>query len=180
MRTLEAERQALGAMGLSSKTMRRAYADPPVSTEQVMHSAKYESREAPVVVPVSEGLAGRMGEGWSIGTQDTFGEFQLQIWLRGRTGAVSSLSANAAAGWGGDRIVLLDGPNGARAVAMLTAWDTPQDATEFAEAARAAVSSYALNAEVVFQPGSSTVRVLVGSDDASTGRLHQVLGASGV
>ena len=158
----------------------RAYADPPVSTEQVMHSAKYESREAPVVVPVPEGLAGRMGEGWSIGTQDTLGEFQLQIWLRGSTGAVSSIAANAAAGWGGDRIVLLDGPSGARAVAMLTAWDTAQDATEFADAAGAAVASNGLNALVVFQPGSTTVRVLIGSDDATTGRLHQIFGVSGV
>jgi hypothetical protein len=121
-----------------------------------------------------------MGDGWSIGTQDTLGEFQLQIWLRGTTGAITAAAANAAAGWGGDRVVLLDGPSGARAVAMLTAWDTAQDATDFAEAARAAVRSYGLNAEVVFQPGATTVRVLVGSDDATTGRLHQVLGASGV
>jgi hypothetical protein len=158
----------------------RAYADPPASTEQVMHFAKYSSREAPVAVPVPEGLAGRMGEGWSIGTQDTYGEFQLQVWLRGKSDAVSNVAADAAAGWGGDRVVLLDGPNGARAAAMLTAWDTPDDATQFADAARTAVASYGLNAEVVFQPGSSTVRVLVGSDDATTGRLHQILGASGV
>jgi hypothetical protein len=158
----------------------RAFADPPASTEQVMHVAKYTAREAPVVVAVPEGLVARMGEGWTIGTQDTYGEFQLQVWLRGTTGAVSNTSANAAAGWGGDRVVLLDGPNGARGAAVLTAWDTPADATEFADAAAAAVTSYGLNAEIVFQPGSTTVRVLVGSDDATTGRLHQVLGASGV
>jgi hypothetical protein len=121
-----------------------------------------------------------MGEGWSVGTQDTYGEFQLQVWLRGSGGAISSAAAIAAAGWGGDRLALLDGPNGARAVAMLTAWDTAQDATEFADAARTAVTSHQLNAIVVFQPGSTTVRVLVGSDDATTGRLHQILGASGV
>jgi hypothetical protein len=158
----------------------RAFTDPPASTEQVMHVAKYTAREAPVIVAVPDGLAARMGDGWTMGTQDTYGEFQLQIWLRGSTGAVSNTSANAAAGWGGDRVVLLDGPGGARAAALLTAWDTPADATEFADAARAAVASWGLNAEIVFQPGSSTVRVLVGSDDVTTGRLHQILGASGV
>jgi hypothetical protein len=158
----------------------KAYTDPPTSSEQVMHADKYLAREAPIAVAIPEGLAGRMGDGWSVGTQDTYGEFQLQVWLRGSSGAISSTAANAAAGWGGDRLALLDGPNGARAVAMLTAWDTAQDATEFADAARAAVTSHQLNAIVVFQPGSTTVRILVGSDDATTGRLHQILGASGV
>jgi hypothetical protein len=157
-----------------------AYADPPNSSEQVMHAAKYQAREAPVTVTIPEGLAGRMGDGWSVGTQDTLGEFQLQIWLRGGAGTISSVAANAAAGWGGDRVALLDGPNGARAVVLLTEWDTPAEATEFADAALSAVMSHGLNAEIVFQPGSSSVRVLIGSDDATTGRLHQLLGVSGV
>jgi hypothetical protein len=158
----------------------RVYADPPASSEQILHPAKYTARETPVAVAVPEGLADRMGAGWSIGTQDTLGEFQLEVWLRGSGGAVSPVAAAAAAGWGGDRVVLLDGPANARGVALLTAWDTTADATEFADAARAAISSFGLNGEVVFQSGSTTVRVLVGSDDATTGKLHQLLGAAGV
>jgi hypothetical protein len=158
----------------------RVYADPPASSEQLMHPAKYTAREAPVPVAVPDGLAGRMGSGWSIGTQDTLGEFQLGIWLRGSGGAISVAATTAAAGWGGDRVVLLDGPNSSRGLALLTAWDSATDATEFADAARAAIASFGLNGEVVFQSGATTVRVLVGSDDAITGRLHQVLGVSGV
>ena len=158
----------------------RAYAAPPDTTEQVMHPAKYTSREAPVAVAVPEGLAGRMGAGWSIGAEDTFGEFHLQVWLRGPTGAPSAGTATAAAGWGGDRVALLDGPNGVRAVALLTAWDTAQDAAEFAAAAKTAIDAYKLNAEIVAQPGSKSVRVLVGSDDPTIDRLYQLLGASGV
>jgi hypothetical protein len=158
----------------------RAYADPPDSSEQVIHAAKFLTREDPIAVALPEGLAGRMGQGWSVGNEDTLGEFQLQIWLRGSTPSASTAVATAAAGWGGDRVVLLDGPNGARAAALFTAWDTAQDATEFAEAAGPAVTALGLNAEIVFQPGSSTVRVLIGSDDATTGRLHQLLGAAGV
>ncbi len=158
----------------------KAYGAPPESSEQVMHGDKYAAREKPVVVAIPEGLADRMGAGWSVGTQDTYGEFQLSIWLRGASGAATAATATAAAGWGGDRLALLDGPGGARGAVMLSAWDTANDAKEFADAARAAISSFKLSAEVVYQSGSKSVTVLIGSDDATTNRLHVILGAGGV
>lgn len=158
----------------------KAFASPPASTEQVMHFDKYVAREAPVQVSLPDGLADRMGSGWTVGTTDTWGEFQISIWLRGASGASTAATANAAAGWGGDRVALLDGPGGARGAVWATAWDTAADATEFAAAARAAIASFKLSAEVVAQPGSRTVTLLIGSDDAVTNRLHVILGAGGV
>lgn len=158
----------------------KAYTTPPDSTEQVMHSAKYLSREAPVTVTMPSGLLGRLGSGWSIGTEDTYGEFQLQVWLRGPGGTAASAATTAAAGWGGDRLALLDGPGGARGAVLLSAWDTAQDASEFAAAARTAIDAYKVNALVVDQPGSKTVTVLAASDDTVLDRLYQILGASGV
>ncbi len=44
--------------------------------------------------------------------------------------------AGAAAGWGGDRLVSLDGPEGSWAVVWQTDWDSDADAREFREVAR--------------------------------------------
>ena len=48
--------------------------------------------------------------------------------------------SDAAAGWGGDRIAVLGGPNDAWAIAWQTAWDTAADAAEFEVTADAAVA----------------------------------------
>ncbi len=47
--------------------------------------------------------------------------------------------AAAADGWGGDRVVTLDGPDGAWAVVWQTAWDGDTDADEFSGMADAAM-----------------------------------------
>ena len=45
-----------------------------------------------------------MGTGWSLVQENTMGEHQIGIWL----GAPSiAAAADAAAGWGGDRIAVL-------------------------------------------------------------------------
>jgi hypothetical protein len=44
----------------------------------------------------------------------------------------AKLSKQAAAGWGGDRFVIYEGPrNSGIFLAQVTAWDTPADAQEF-------------------------------------------------
>jgi hypothetical protein len=115
-----------------------AYEDPPASTEQVMHPEKYDTREAPKDVKLPADLAGRMGEGWAATYEDTFGELQTQIWLRN---AIDAETGNAAAaGWGGDRFAVLQGPDDAWSVVMATDWDTQDDAREFRNAAGTVVA----------------------------------------
>lgn len=109
-----------------------AFADPPDSTEQVLHPAKYTDREAPVEVTLPAGLAARMGSGWALGLEDTLGEFQIGAWLA--AGGEAAVARAAAAGWGGDRIGLLDGPDGRWAIVLETAWDTADDAAAFGAA----------------------------------------------
>jgi hypothetical protein len=110
-----------------------AFADPPDSTEQVLHPAKYLEREDPIEIVVPNDLAGKVGAGWTAAAQDTLGELILRIWLV-EGGVPPATSRAAAAGWGGDRAVLLRGPNGAVCVGLGTAWDTAADATEFLDA----------------------------------------------
>ena len=111
-----------------------AFANPPASTEQVLHPEKYASHEAPIDVKLPADLAGRTGQGLDGGPPG-----HVRRAPAGRlahdevpnTAALPRAAAGGAAGWGGDRVALLDGPNGAWAIVLKTAWDTASDAAEF-------------------------------------------------
>ncbi len=158
----------------------RAYGRLPDSTEQILHPEKYLAGEKPVAVPLDgAALAKAMGAGWTSTPADTLGEFQLSTWLR--ENGVPALDAQAAAaGWGGDRIEYLRGPNGAYALALLTRWDTPKDASEFAAAATIAAKKLPGAADVVEIPNGGPIAaplnptwaVLAASDPATLAKLR--------
>ncbi|MFL5725159.1 MAG: hypothetical protein ACJ77F_02375 [Chloroflexota bacterium] len=153
-----------------------AFADPPASTEQVLHPEKYVAREAPVKVDLPDDLAATMGSGWKLGLEDTLGEFQLRVWLDQAEAAAGGPTADqAAAGWGGDRVALLDGPNGARAIVLRTAWDTAADADEFAALAQPVVAKLE-DGTVIRDDAAKTVTVLLASDGGALQTLRTALG----
>ncbi len=118
------------------------YANPPRSTEQILHPDKYwdpaqldEPRE------IEFALEGDVPAGWEILYEDVLGELVLAILVRpfdDRGGISASPTAmmgieytNAIAeGWGGDRFALL-GKGDERFLRLVTLWDTPRDAAEF-------------------------------------------------
>jgi hypothetical protein len=158
----------------------KAYGRLPDSTEQILHPAKYDAGEQPVDVPLDgAALAAGMGAGWRETPADTLGEFQLSVWLR-ENGVEAPAAGNAAAGWGGDRYVYLRGPNGAYALALLTAWDSQPDADEFLAAARTAAGNLPGAAEVrvvATMRGTGQadrVAVLVASDASTLTRLSKL------
>jgi hypothetical protein len=156
-----------------------AFAKPPASTEQIMHPEKYAAGEAPVAVTLPSDLAAKMGSGWSAPLVDTFGEFQLGVWLRQSPGISKAGADAAAAGWGGDRIAALRGPDGAWAVVLRTAWDTAKDATEFETAAKPLVDGLADPAKLLPGAGDTERWVLVANDDTTLSRVAGVLGLAG-
>ena len=101
--------------------------DPPISTEQVPHPDKYWAHEMPVEVDLPE-LAGRLGPGWLTMGSDVFGELALNLILE--LGEPSGSASVAAAGWGGDRRLVLE-QDGRPALVLRTVWDTSLDAQEF-------------------------------------------------
>ena len=156
-----------------------AFAHPPASSEQVLHPEKYAAGEQPVAVALPKNLAAQLGTGWTSALEDSFGEFQMDIWLRA-DGRTNTAAANAAAaGWGGDRIAVLNGPNGTWAVVLKTAWDTPADAQEFDAAAAVAVAGLASPGSVLPGAGGTERWVVVGSDAATLGKVSSVLGLAG-
>ncbi len=138
-----------------------AYDDLPSSTEQVIHPEKYLAREAPLQVVVPEGAGSLLGAGWREEGRDTLGELYLRTWLR--AGGLGSTEARAAAGgWGGDRVVLFEGPGGAHAALLVTTWDALEDAAEFAASAERTLGGLGVTGRVVFDERLPTVYVALG------------------
>jgi hypothetical protein len=152
------------------------YADMPVSTEQILHTDKWQAREAPKKVALPKNLARDLGKGWTLPLEDTFGEFQLGVWLR-EAGATDATAA--AAGWGGDRLGVLEGPGDAWAVAMATDWDSAAEAAEFETAANTAVATLGPNARLLPGKGDTVRWILVASDAATLAKVANVLGLAG-
>jgi hypothetical protein len=173
------------ALGLQAQggfaAINAAFADPPDSTEQILHPDKWASREQPVDVKLPADLTKRMGGGWSVGLQDTFGEHQLGVWISAAvpTGGLPLAPPAGAVGWGGDRMALLDGPNGSWAVVFRTEWDSTADAAEFETAIAPRVAEAAGPGQVLPGEGGAVRWIVIGSDDAVLGKLAGVLGLAG-
>jgi hypothetical protein len=150
----------------------------PESTEQILHPEKYAAAEAPVKVTMPNDLASRLGVGWTVPLQDTFGELQTDIWLR-EGGVAPPAAEAAAAGWGGDRLAVMEGPDGAWGVAMQTAWDTTADAAAFETAAKTALAKARGVARVLPGDGGMTRWVIVADDEATFGLVTNALGLAG-
>ncbi len=114
-----------------------------------------------------------MGDGWTEAMQDTFGEFQIGVWLR-QSGITASDASAAAAGWGGDRLAVLDGPGEDWAVVMHSTWDTDEDATAFRQAAGDAVTTVPHPGTVIADGRDITV-VFASTDDV----LDRAVAAAG-
>jgi hypothetical protein len=158
-----------------------AFDDPPESTEQILHADKWASHEPPIDVELPADLATRMGSGWSVGLQDTFGEHQLGVWISAAvpTGGLPSPPPEAVVGWGGDRVALLDGPDGRWAVALKTEWDTDKDAAEFEAGIAKRVAEAGGPGQVLPGEGGRVRWVVIGSDDATRAQVANALGLAG-
>lgn len=154
------------------------FAAPPDSTAQVLHPDLLAAGTKPVVVTFAKDLASRLGSGWSVPLQDTLGEFQLEILLRDAGGVASGVSSTAAAGWGGDRVALIQGPGGATGVALDTVWTTAGAASEFAAALDGLSGKLRAAGRngTVLTPAPNRVVLITAESDATAGRIANVLG----
>lgn len=107
-----------------------AYADPPESTEQIIHPELYFADEQPVDVTLPD-LAASLGDGWQLVESTPLGEATIRINLDA-LGTDTGDAYDAAEGWAGDELAVATAPNGSFALAWRLAWDTPADADEFA------------------------------------------------
>ena len=121
--------QALAAGGWAA--VDRLHGDPPESTEQVLHAARPgAARDRPVAVTLG-GTDGLEAAGFARILEDTLGELLIRV-LATR-GLPPEQAARVAEGWGGDRLGAFQRGDDLVLVWM-TAWDSPADAGEFADA----------------------------------------------
>jgi hypothetical protein len=107
----------------------RALADPPLSTEQIIHPEKYiEARDNPRAVPVPD-ISASLGEGWKKINEDCMGEFDVNVWFeqffptRGKP--------DVGEGWGGNTVQYYQGPGKKYVMVNDSVWDSKGDADEF-------------------------------------------------
>jgi hypothetical protein len=110
----------------------RALANPPATTEQVLHPEKYAAGEAPVAIDAETLDVFFAGRGLRRVWDTTLGELGTAAVLE--THVKEDVRA-ASAGWGGDTLRCYGGAEGGPVIAWATAWDTAADAAEFESAA---------------------------------------------
>jgi hypothetical protein len=153
------------------EAVNQALQTPPASTEQILHSDKYYAGEQPVAVNLTD-LTSTLGEGWSNVYQQTMGELNVQILATGGEQPPVNIPGlpvewphqEVAAGWGGDRLNMYEGPDGAWLIDWQTAWDSNGDAQEFAARMNELQSTFGGESRVVVN--SEGVKVVIASDPA--------------
>jgi len=121
------------------KAVDAAYANLPVTTEQIIHPEKYPD-EKPVVVEIGDYVYD-LGPGWSEYDRNVMGEWYTYLILgAGRSANIrlnQDTAKTAAAGWGGDTyLFLINETSNETAFVWLSTWDTQKDSNEFFEASR--------------------------------------------
>ncbi len=130
-----------------------AWANPPRSTEHILHPDRYRAGDEPQTVTLPS-LATTLGAGWELLDDDIMGEFYLREYLAQQL--PRTMVDRAATGWGGDRYAVYWHENdGALVMALRLVWDTPADAVEFAQTYPEYPAAL-FNATGRTQPGGST------------------------
>jgi hypothetical protein len=99
---------------------------PPSSTKQVMHPELFLD-SAKLDIPTRVILP--KPEGGSVVYENDLGEFETRLYLFQHLGDAAG-AARGAAGWEGDRYLVVNTPQGA-GLTWLTVWDSPVDAAQF-------------------------------------------------
>ena len=103
----------------------KLFANPPVSTEQLMHPEKLiPPRDDPIDCPTPE-----FNNSWTVAYENTLGEFGFWV-LFTQFETESSSPLEAAAGWDGDKYFLLKDENDHTGLGLITVWDDAAEAQE--------------------------------------------------
>jgi hypothetical protein len=159
--------QAMLARG-GFRALNDAMRHPPVSTEQVLHPARFPS-DVPQDVRAPD-ISQKLGKGWKAIDSADVGEGFLRDLFR--LELPSTEGDRAAAGWDGGQYRAF-GKGGQTAVLLVTVWDSDRDAREFSEAMR----TWVRERPATIVHAGSTVSVLFGSDAATLQALRRATGS---
>lgn len=107
-----------------------AWANPPQSTEQILHPETYLAEQGPALVTLPD-LQPVLGPGWALVEENVLGEFLLGQYLLQQLNETQVTTA--VTGWGGDKFAIYTNEAASETVLVFkTVWDTATDSTEFA------------------------------------------------
>jgi hypothetical protein len=130
---------SLHGMGGGFSAIDRAHANPPVSSEQVLHPLRFAEPDLPQALTLPE-LPELSAAGYEVVREDTLGELEMGVYFG--QGAREADAKRAADGWDGDRLRVYRSATQPPAVVWLSVWDSERDAQE-AEAAATHVARQA-------------------------------------
>jgi hypothetical protein len=161
-------------------TVDRAYQNLPQSTEQILHPERYPD-DQPIAMALPD-FSGILDSNWEEIDRGTMGEWYTYLILSKGLDINARLDEETASlateGWGGDAYIVYHNADTQESVMLLlSTWDTPEDADEFAAAFRDYVNGrFGLSADdtwqgsdglhAFYQEGVSTAWVL--APDAKT------------
>lgn len=111
--------------------LNKAWADLPVSTEQVLHPDRYIERDMPQTVTIPAKIDGL--DGWEMVEENVIGEFGTRMVFQTLKPKSPESGNKAAEGWDGDSFRLYK-KGEPRLLIWATVWDTEVDSKEFATA----------------------------------------------
>lgn len=107
-----------------------AWRNPPLTTEHILHPDRYKAGDEPQIVALVP-LTDTLGAGWELIDEDIMGEFYLREYLDQQL--TTTVATRVSTGWGGDRYaVYWNEAEDALVMALRLAWDSTEDAAEFA------------------------------------------------
>ncbi|MBI2894199.1 MAG: hypothetical protein HYY06_11665 [Deltaproteobacteria bacterium] len=159
-----------------------AFRAPPDSTEQILHPERFVTRDPPIAVRLADSVV--LASAYRPVHHETLGELAFRLYLEE---TVADLAPSAAAGWGGDRVIVYERrdagthpPIEAVALVSRSRWDTEADAAELVQAASAALGRRYPVGSVLAVPGGAGRRIGQGLASAVSRRGADVVLLEGV
>lgn len=114
------------------EAINRAYGAPPCTTQEVLHPERYRNRRQPLE-PFVPDLTAVLWEDWTLARRDTAGEFLIGLHLAAYLDD-DEAARRAADGWAGDTFTFWKSAQGRGVIVWRLAWDSRDEAVEFARA----------------------------------------------
>jgi hypothetical protein len=163
-------RQIYRQAGNSYAAVDAVFANPPLSTAQVLHPEKYRAQVRPIEVELPD-LASSFGAGWHPVGRGVLGELETRLLLE-QWGTPRAETERIAAGWAGDGWQMIES-DGRSAFVYRSTWSSSTAAQDFYRAhtrglrvrfASATVDEAGDTREVLSTPDTATDVSLRGSD----------------
>ena len=114
-------------------------ANPPKSTEQILHPEKWLAQEGPAIITWPDFRKVQALRDWELLDDDVVGEIQWRIIFNAQ--GLQADAEAAAAGWDGDRYAVFKRKGSDETLLLLRAsWDSEAEATQFVAAYRRALA----------------------------------------